>query len=185
MITNSSETFLKDAVVERYNISKLNKTRIRIKIQLKKTTKSNAPKWTDVLKYSQDEQEFDLVKVTTSEVGLKGIKVFKALDEAANQLRQEIASVQEWMNYDNGDWICFIDLAPLIWNQLIGIRDNIAPVLRTQLKEEYEKGYTDYQERIDKFLSLNAWQLSVEQQQEVKQNLAKAFPCLEELKDYL
>ncbi|MEH1854911.1 MAG: hypothetical protein V7L11_25300 [Nostoc sp.] len=101
MITNSSETFLKDAVVERYNLSKLNKTRIRFKIQLKKTTKSNAPKWTDVLKYYQDEQESDLVKVTTSEVGLKGIKVFKALDEAANQLRQEIASVQEWMNYDN------------------------------------------------------------------------------------
>lgn len=89
VITNSSETFLKDAVVERYNLSKLNKTRIRFKIQLKKTTKSNAPKWTDVLKYSQDEQESDLVKVTTSEVGLKGIKVFKALDEAANQLRQK------------------------------------------------------------------------------------------------
>ena len=119
VITNSSETFLKDAVVERYNLSKLNKTRIRFKIQLKKTTKSNAPKWTDVLKYSQDEQESDLVKVTTSEVGLKGIKVFKALDEAANQLRQEIASVQEWMNYDNGDWICSIDLAPLVWNKLI------------------------------------------------------------------
>ena len=102
MITNSSKTFLKDAVVERYNIFKLNKTRIRFKIQLKKTTKSNAPKWTDVLKYSQDEQESDLVKVTTSEVGLKGIKVFKALDEAANQLRQEIASVQEWMNYACG-----------------------------------------------------------------------------------
>lgn len=87
VITNSSETFLKDAVVEIYNFFKLNKTRIRFKIQLKKTTKSNAPKWIDVLKYSQDEQESDLVKVTTSEVGLKGIKVFKALDEAANQLR--------------------------------------------------------------------------------------------------
>ncbi|AHJ29350.1 hypothetical protein PN465_12020 [Nodularia spumigena CS-584] len=185
VIPNSNETFLKNAVVERYNFSKLNKTRIRFKIQLKKTTKSNAPKWADVLKTSQNEQESDLVKVTTSEVGLKGIKVFKALDEAANKLRQEVASVQEWMNYDNGDWICSIDLAPIVWSQLIEIRDNIAPTLRTQLREEYDEGYTDYQERIDKFLSLNAWQLSVEQQQEVKQNLVKAFPCLEELEDYL
>jgi len=96
-----------------------------------------------------------------------------------------VASVQEWMNYDNGDWICSIDLAPIVWSQLIEIRDNIAPTLRTQLREEYDEGYTDYQERIDKFLSLNAWQLSVEQQQEVKQNLVKAFPCLEELEDYL
>ncbi|WP_422665752.1 hypothetical protein ACOWPH_29225 (plasmid) [Anabaena sp. PCC 7938] len=176
VIPNSNETFLQNAVVERYNFSKLNKTRIRFKIQLKKTTKSNAPKWADVLKTSQNEQESDLVKVTTSEVGLKG---------AANKLRQEVASVQEWMNYDNGDWICSIDLAPIVWSQLIEIRDNIAPTLRTQLREEYDEGYTDYQERIDKFLSLNAWQLSVEQQQEVKQNLVKAFPCLEELEDYL
>lgn len=185
VIPNSNETFLKDAVVERYNFSKLNKTRIRFKIQLKKTTKSNAPKWADVLKTSQNEQESDLVKVTTSEVGLKGIKVFKALDEAANKLRQEISSVQEWMNYDNGDWICSIDLAPIVWSQLIEIRDHIAPALRTQLREEYEEGFADYQERIDKFLSLNAWQLSGEQQEEVKHNLVKAFPCVEELEDYL
>jgi hypothetical protein len=70
-ICYSNETFLQNAVVERYNFSKLNKTRIRFKIQLKKTTKSNAPKWADVLKTSQNEQESDLVKVTTSEVGLK------------------------------------------------------------------------------------------------------------------
>jgi hypothetical protein len=185
VIPNSNETFLQNAVVEKYNFSKLNKTRIRFKIQLKKTTKSNAPKWADVLKSSQNEQESDLVKVTSSEVGLKGIKVFKALDEAANKLRQEIASVQEWMNYDNGDWICSIDLAPIVWSQLIEIRDHIAPALRTQLREEYEEGFADYQERIDKFLSLNAWQLSGEQQQEVKHNLVKAFPCVEELEDYL
>lgn len=185
VLPNSNETFLKDAVVEKYNFSKLNKTRIRFKIQLKKTTKSNAPKWADVLKSSQNEQESDLVKVTSSEVGLKGIKVFKALDEAANKLRQEISSVQEWMNYDNGDWICSIDLAPIVWSQLIEIRDHIAPALRTQLREEYEEGFADYQERIDKFLSLNAWQLSGEQQQEVKHNLVKAFPCVEELEDYL
>jgi hypothetical protein len=89
------------------------------------------------------------------------------------------------MNYDNGDWICSIDLAPIVWSQLIEIRDHIAPALRTQLREEYEEGFTDYQERIDKFLSLNAWQLSGEQQQEVKHNLVKAFPCVEELEDYL
>ncbi len=182
--SSSTDTFLKDAVVERYNLQKLNKTRIRFKIQLKKTTKSNAPKWADVLKASQDEQESDLVKIKTSEVGLKGIKVFKALDEAASELRQEIASVQEWMSNDNGDWVCPIDLAPLVWNQLLEIRDSIAPALRSQLQKEYEKGYADYNSRIDKFLSLNAWQLEIEQQQ-VKQNLLKAFPLLEELEDYL
>ncbi|PMB27525.1 hypothetical protein [Fischerella thermalis] len=183
--SSSTETFLKDAVVERYNLQKLNKTRIRFKIQLKKTTKSNAPKWADVLKSSQDEQESDLVKIKTSEVGLKGIKVFKALEEAASELRQEIASLQEWMSNDNGDWICPIDLAPLVWNQLLEIRDSIAPALRSQLQKEYEKGYADYNSRIDKFLSLNAWQLEIEQQEQVKQNLLKAFPLLEELEDYL
>ncbi|WGV29148.1 hypothetical protein [Halotia branconii] len=179
------EAFLKDAVVERYNFSKLNKTRIRFKIQLKKTTKSNAPKWTDVLKTDDDEQESDLLKVKSSEVGLKGIKVFKALDEAAGQLRQEIASVQEWMTSDSGDWVCPIDLAPLVWSELLNIRDNIAPTLRAQLKDEFEKGLTDYQERIDHFLSLTAWELSLEKQEEVKANLLKAFPTLPELEDYL
>jgi division protein CdvB (Snf7/Vps24/ESCRT-III family) len=179
----ANETFLKDAVVERYNFTKLNKTRIRFQIKLKKTTKSNAPKWTDVL-FSEGE-ESDLLKVKTSEVGLKGIKVFKALDEAANQLRQEIASVQEWMTSDNGDWICPIDLAPLVWSQLQNVRDVIAPNLRTQLKDEYEQGLIDYQERIDQFLSLNAWQLSSDKREEVKSNLLKSFPLLSELEDYL
>ncbi|ACC80616.1 hypothetical protein [Nostoc punctiforme] len=40
-----------------------------------------------------DSKEFDLVKVTNSEVGLRGIKVFKKLDEAAAQLRQYIRVV--------------------------------------------------------------------------------------------
>ncbi len=35
--------FLIDAVVERHNFSQLNKTRIRLRIQLKKSTKSAAP----------------------------------------------------------------------------------------------------------------------------------------------
>ena len=182
--TNQPESFLKDASVERYNLSKLNKTRIRFQIRLKKTTKSNAPKWTDVLK-SEGEEKSDLVKVKTSEVGLKGIKVFKALDEKASQLRSEIASVQEWMSNDNGDWICPIDLAPLVWNQLLEIRDVITPNLRAQLKDEYDRGYADYQERIEQFLSLNAWQLSLLKQEEVKANLMAAFPPLDELEDYL
>jgi hypothetical protein len=188
----STEAFLTDAVVERHNLSQLNKTRIRFRIQLKKSTKSAAPKWADVLKVEvseieSSEIESDLVKVTNSEVGLRGIKVFKKLDEAAAQLRQEIASVQEWMSADTGtgDWVCPIDLAPLVWNQLINIRDNIAPGLRNQLKVDYEGGLVDYQERIDKFLSLNAWELSPGKQESVKANLLKSFPLLSELEDYL
>ncbi len=199
-IFNPSEAFLKDAVVEHYNFSKLNKTRIRVehynfsklnktrirfKIQLKKTTKSNAPKWTDVLKTDDDEQESDLLKVKSSEVGLKGIKVFKALDEAAGQLRQEVASVQEWMTSDGGDWICPIDLAPLVWSQLVNIRDVVAPTLRGQLKDNYTEGLSDYQERIDQFLSLNAWELPLDKREEIKSGLLKTFPTLPELEDYL
>lgn len=178
------EAFLQDATVERYNFSKLNKTRIRLTIKLKKTTKSNAPKWTDVLQ-ADSEEESDLIKVKSSEVGLKGIKVFKALDEAASQLRSEIASVQEWMTSDNGDWICPIDLAPLVWSQLINIRDVIAPTLRAGLKDEYEKGLADYIERIENFISLNVWELPVDKREEVKANLIKAFPLLSDLEDYL
>lgn len=180
-----TETFLQNATVEHLNFSKLNKTRIRFRIQLKKSTKSAAPKWADVLKAEISEVESDLVKVTNSEVGLRGIKVFKKLDEASAQLRQEIASVQEWMSADTGDWVCPIDLAPIVWNQLINIRDNVAPSLRNQLTVDYEAGLVDYQERIDKFLSLNAWELSDDKQQEVKANLLTAFPTLTDLEDYL
>ncbi len=177
--------FLTDAVVERHNFSQLNKTRIRFRIQLKKSTKSAAPKWADVLKAEVSEIESDLVKVTNSEVGLRGIKVFKKLDETAAQLRQEIASVQEWMSADTGDWVCPIDLAPLVWSQLINIRDHVAPGLRNQLKVDYEAGLVDYQERIDQFLSLNTWELSLDKQESVKTNLLKSFPLLSELEDYL
>ncbi|MHC5778704.1 hypothetical protein [Nostoc sp.] len=175
--------FLTDAVVERHNFSQLNKTRIRFRIQLKKSTKSAAPKWADVLKAEVSEIESDLVKVTNSEVGLRGIKVFKKLDEAAAQLRQEIASVQEWMSADTGDWVCPIDLAPLVWSQLLNIRDNIAPGLRNQLKADYEAGLEDYQERIDQFLSLNTWELSQDKQESVKANLLRAFPILTDLEE--
>ncbi|MBD6621104.1 hypothetical protein FNW02_36680, partial [Komarekiella sp. 'clone 1'] len=180
-----TENFLTDATVERLNFSKLNKTRIRFRIQLKNSTKSAAPKWADVLNSEVSESESDLMKVTNSEVGLRGVKVFKKLDEAAAQLRQEIASVQEWMSPDTGDWVCPIDLAPLVWNQLINIRDNIAPALRNQLKVDYEAGLVDYQERIDQFLSLNTWELSLEKQESVRVNLLKAFPTLNDLEDYL
>jgi hypothetical protein len=184
-IANPNETFLTDAVIERYNFSQLNKTRIRFRIQLKKSTKSAAPKWADVLTAEKTEAESDLVKATTSEVGLRGVKVFKKLDEAAAQLRTEIAAVQEWMSADGGDWVCPIDLAHLVWSQLINIRDNVAPALRNQLKVDYEVGLIDYQQRIDKFLSLNAWELPIDKQESVKANLLRAFPTLVELEDYL
>jgi len=180
--------FLQNAVIERHNLSKLNKTRIRFKVQLKKTTKSNAPKWTDVLTQqsnSNSDSDSDLVKVQTSEVGLKGIKVFKALDEKASELRSAIQDIQEWMSYDNGDWICPIDLAPIVWNQLLEIRDVLCPGLRNQLKAAYEAGYQDYQNRIEQFLSLNTWQLPPEKQNEVKSQLMTAFPQFNELEDYL
>jgi hypothetical protein len=83
------------------------------------------------------------------------------------------------------DWVCSIDLAPLVWNQLINIRDNIAPGLRNQLKADYESGLVDYQERIDHFLSLNTWELAQDKQESVKANLLRAFPTLTDLEDYL
>jgi hypothetical protein len=179
------ETFLTDATVERINFSKLNKTRIRFSIRIKNSTISAAPKWADVLKAEDTDTESDLIKVTNSEVGLRGIKVFKALNEAASQLRQEIASVQEWMASDNGDWICPIDLAPLVWSQLLNIRDAIAPTLRAKLLNEYEQGLEDYQQRIENFISLNTWELPLSKQESVKANLLKAFPTLGELEDCL
>ncbi|BBD63123.1 hypothetical protein NIES2109_59730 (plasmid) [Nostoc sp. HK-01] len=181
----ADETFLQNATVERINFSKLNKTRIRFSIRIKNSTISAAPKWADVLKSEDTGTESDLIKVTNSEVGLRGIKVFKALNEAASQLRSEIASVQEWMTSDNGDWICPIDLAPLVWSQLLNIRDAIAPGLRIKLKDEYEQGLEDYQQRIENFISLNTWELPQDRQAEVKANLLRAFPTLDELEECL
>ncbi len=83
------------------------------------------------------------------------------------------------------DWVCPIDLAPLVSNQLINIRDNVAPSLRNQLKVDYEAGLVDYQERIDQFLSLNTWELPDDKQESVKANLLRAFPTLTDLEDYL
>ena len=136
-------SFLSDATVERLNVRTLNKTRIRFRVSLKKASKTNAPKWADVLTGDSSGTESDLEKVTRSEVGLKGIKVFKALNDAASGLRQEIQSIQDWMSPDNGDWLCPIDLAPLVWNQLLNLRDVLAPSLRERLKEQYEDGYQD------------------------------------------
>jgi hypothetical protein len=180
-----NETFLRDALVQRYDLCQLNKTRIRFRISLKKCTKSTAPKWADILKTEISTEESDLKKITSSEVGLRGVKVFKKLDEAAGKLRQEIASVQEWMNCDHGDWICPIDLAPLVWSQLLLIRDKIAPNLREQLKADYEEGLADFTERIDKFLSVNAWQLDASKIESVKDRLLREFPSLTDLEDYL
>ena len=129
--------------------------------------------------------ESDLEKVTRSEVGLKGIKVFKALNDAASELRQEIQSIQDWMSPDNGDWLCPIDLAPLVWNQLLNLRDLLAPSLRERLKEQYEDGYQDYAARIAEFLSAKAWNCTEEHKQEVKENLLRKFPSIQELEEYL
>ncbi|MBD2505142.1 hypothetical protein, partial [Anabaena azotica] len=95
------------------------------------------------------------------------------------------ASVQEWMSSDNGDWVCPIDLAPLVWSQLLNIRDAIAPTLRAGLKDSYEQGLADYTARIDHFISLNVWDLPPDKREEVKANLLKSFPLLSELEEYL
>jgi len=184
----SNVGFLRDALVQRYNLSSLNKTRIRFQIKLKKMTKSSAPSWAHVLK-SQVSQgvdsKSDLARIKESEVNLGSIKVFKALDTAASQLRQEIAGIQDWMNYDNGDWVCPIELAPLVWSQLLKVRDEVAPALRLQLKEQYEAGYQDFQTRVSEFLSLEAWGLTLEKQQEIAAQIVQVFPELDDLEEYL
>ncbi|MGH2415721.1 MAG: hypothetical protein ACRDEA_18925, partial [Microcystaceae cyanobacterium] len=103
----SSSQFLTQATIARHDIQTLNQTRIRFKIGLKKVSRRTAPKWQQVLSSTQNEQEeSDLEKISKSEVGLRGISVFKALDEAASELRSAIESVKDWMMPDNGDWVC-------------------------------------------------------------------------------
>lgn len=175
------------AIVQRHNLQILNKTRIRFKIGLKKVSRKAAPKWAAILEPSSDTStlESDLEKVTNSEVGLKGISVFKALDDAAQELRQEIEIVTDWMNRDNGEWICSIDLAPLVWSRMIYIRDILAPNKRTELREEYDQGYLDFSMRVEKFFSAQTWKLTPEKIEELKLEMLKAFPAVEELEEYL
>lgn len=192
-VADSQESNLYNyAAIERHNLHALNKTRIRFKIGLKKVSRRAAPKWTAVLDTSQhleseatSPKESDLEKITDSEVGLKGISVFKALDESAKRLRQEIETITDWMSSDNGEWICSIELAPLVWNRMLYIRNVLAPNERTRLRDEYENGYLDYSRRIEKFFSARAWKLTPEQIEESKQEMLKCFPPLEELEEYL
>lgn len=112
-LETAPESYKVNAIIRRRDLSKLNKTTIRFNIRLKNASKTTAPKWKQVLSASEErasqvradstsdreinsgfdsqtDNESDLEKVTKSEVGLRGISVFKSLDEAANELRQEI-----------------------------------------------------------------------------------------------
>jgi hypothetical protein len=126
-----------------------------------------------------------LEKITNSEVGLKGISVFKALDEAAAELRQEIADLQGWMTYDNGEWVCSIDLVPLVWNRMTYIRDIKATQLREGLVRTYTAGRLEYANRLDNFFSCQAWNLTSAEIEEVKQVMLQRFPNKAELDEYL
>lgn len=124
-------------------------------------------------------------KIAKSEVGLRGISVFKALDEAASQLRSEIASVQDWMTRDNGELVCSISLAPLVWQRMLHIRDVLAPALRAELAQQHERGLVEFSDRIEQFLSAKAWNLDSEAKQAARAELLQQFPQLEELEEYL
>jgi len=191
--SQSDTSVLKEAVVHRHNLTALNQTRIRFKIGLKNATRKTAPKWQQILTPASPVQEStdkkdaesDLEKITKSEVGLRGISVFKALDEAASQLRSEIALVKEWMTQDNGDLVCSISLAPLVWQRMIYIRDVLAPALRAELKQQHEQGFTEFSDRIEQFLSAKAWNLDSDAQEIARTQLLNQFPQLEELEEYL
>ena len=178
-------TFLEGAEVVRHDIKKLNKTLIRFKVRLKNTTKSNSPKWSQVIKSEGSASESDLLKIKRSEIGLRGIKVFKALEEAAQQLRQELKSISEWCIPDSGDLVCNVEMAPLVWSELLRLRDETAPVLRRNLLEAHENGLCDYANRVSEFVSASAWNLSDSEQASVIEALLENYPTLEMLEDYL
>ena len=157
ILPDSRTQFLTQATVARHELQTLNQTRIRLRIGLKKVSRRTAPKWQQVLSSTQsDQQESDLAKITKSEVGLRGISVFKSLDEAASELRREIEAVKEWMSPDNGDWVCSLELAPLVWQRLLYLRDSLAPALRDRLKQQYAQGLAEFEERLEEFLSAQA-----------------------------
>jgi len=189
--TVEQATFLQNATIQQHNLSALNKTRIRFKIGLKNTTRKTAPKWQQILKANtaktdgEEHTSSDLEKVTRSEVGLRGISCFKALDEATTQLRREIDSIKDWMTLDDGDYICTIELAPLVWQRLIEIRDVLAPSLRQELKQKYASGRAEFESRIEEFLSAQAWNLTDDEREVARTELITKFPNFEELEDYL
>ncbi|HAJ64276.1 MAG TPA: hypothetical protein DCP31_37765 [Cyanobacteria bacterium UBA8543] len=179
------------ALVRHRDLSTLNKTTIRLRISLKNATKTAAPKWKQVLSAeqksgnSQGREESDLEKITKSEVGLRGISVFKALDEAASELRQEIAEVQDWMIPDNGEHICSIDLAPLVWARMLEIRDQKAPLLRTKLRQEHAKGLEEFTFKVDEFLSARTWNITEERIENARTELINRFPDIEAIDECL
>lgn len=185
------QSLLGNAAIRQHNLSRLNKTQIRFRIGLKKASKSATPKWSSVLAStsatdnSDSQRLSDLEKITNSEVGLKGISVFKALDEAAAELRQDIADLQGWMTYDNGEWVCSIDLVPLVWSRITYLRDIKARELREGLSCVYTAGRVEYANRLDNFFSCQAWSLTSAEIEEVKQVMLQRFPDEAELDEYL
>jgi hypothetical protein len=185
------------AIVRKRDLKSLNKTTIRFKISLKGASKKAAPKWKQILKGEQkkafpntDNQtdgkpESDLEKITKSKVGLRGISVFEALDDAAAQIRAEIEDIQSWMMPDNGEYVCSLDLAPLVWTKMIYVRDELAPELRNKLKQQYNEGLSEFEYKIDEFLSAQTWDITEEQREEAKVQLLKRFPDIAELEDCL
>jgi hypothetical protein len=186
------QSLLEHAAIKQHNLSRLNKTQIRFRIGLLKASRSAAPKWSSVLASSSVNENdtdsvrlSDLEKITTSEVGLKGISVFKALDEAAAELRQDIADIQGWMTPDNGEWVCSIDLVPLVWSRMTYIRDVKAAQLRTSLREAHAAGRREFANRLDNFFSCQAWSLTPAEIEEVKLVMLQRFPDEAELDEYL
>ena len=183
---NGSNSFLQDAIVVKHNLSNLNKTRLRFRIGLKKASKKIAPTWQQILLHQKEpDSTSDLEKITFSEVGLRGISVFKALDEAASKLRQEIESIKEWMTPDNGDWVCSLELAPLVWQRMLYLQNELAPSLRKELKQKYEQGLAEFERRVHQFLSADTWNLDEVELQKGKEEILSQFPTLSELSDYL
>jgi hypothetical protein len=199
-LPDTSSSLLNVATVRNHDLRTLNKTKVRFKISLKNATKKKAPSWHQVLSgksffqadstvtaTDQNTQylESDLEKVTRSEVGLRGIPVFRALEDAAAVLRTEIESVKEWTTLDGSVMVCAIELAQIVWTQLLRIRDELAPVLRTELHTKYEQGLEEYTGRLDKFLQLQAWSLSAEDYELARNEMLSAYPSREEIDDYL
>lgn len=198
-LTETSSSLLNVATVRNHDLRTLNKTKVRFKISLKNATKKKAPSWHQVLSgknsfqadstvttdENTQDQESDLEKVTRSEVGLRGIPVFRALEDAAAVLRTEIESVKEWTTPDGSVMVCAIELAQIVWTQLLHIRDELAPALRTELHTKYDQGLAEYTGRLDKFLQLQAWNLNAEDYELARNEMLSAYPSREEIDDYL
>jgi hypothetical protein len=176
------------AIIKNRDLKSLNKTTIRFRIGLNAASKKAAPKWKQILKSKEAESETeksDLEKITKSKIGLRGISVFEGLDKAAQEIREEISVIQDWMMPDNGEHVCSLELAPLVWTKMLYVRDELAPQLRERLKEEYTQGLEDFENKIEEFLSAQTWDITEEQKEKAKAELLKKFPDITEIDDYL